>query len=490
MSVRADNVGSAGLSRARQMLPAAAGVLLLALAGGMAWRALRPRPVYTSQGYGGFIPPKASAAPAPRAVADPVGPAMAAYTAGRYAEAEALAQPLAARSASAAGPTERLDGLRAQWVLAFCAARRGDLPLARERFAALEREAGGRGGRYGSVGVWEYGGPSDGERTPNTDRFAGSRPTPDILAAEAAYQHAVLTAALGEKKAAEREFIAFLRRYPESPLVHAAVWRIGRLHGGDVPPAAERAWRQAMRIARARQKERERQNAMCGPECLVELLRRRTTNDQRRTTNDERSTGGSMGVWRVPATGGDGRVGVGGAVGGPSAERRTTNDERPTTDRRGGAGVWRVATTASDGGVGVASPGNRSKAQRLGPDARHPIPDTQSRTTHHAPLTTHQLTLEMGTDERGTSLAAMAEAARKRGFRARGLQLTEKGLPEQKLPLIAVLQPGHYVLVEAADGRSVRVWNPDALGPGRPGTKEYTLDDWRRFWSGIVLTVD
>jgi hypothetical protein len=113
------------------------------------------------------------------------------------------------------------------------------------------------------------------------------------LEAEAASQHAVLTAALppgppnfGGKEAAEREYCAFMRAYPESPLVHAAVKRIAPFHGGDVPPAAEAVWKQAVRIAADKRKARNWQNALCGPECLAELLRRLPEGTHRRGAED------------------------------------------------------------------------------------------------------------------------------------------------------------------------------------------------------------
>src|SRR5207248_8661380 len=117
-------------------------------------------------------------------------------------------------------------------------------------------------------------------------RSVGSTPNAQgpTLEEDAAYQHAVLTAAIEGPAKGEAEYCAFMRSYPESPLVHAAVKRIGRLHGGDIPPPAEAVWKQAMRVAQARQKERDRLAALCGPECLAELLRRRSGGE----TADER----------------------------------------------------------------------------------------------------------------------------------------------------------------------------------------------------------
>jgi TolA-binding protein len=136
------------------------------------------------------------------------------YDSGRFREAEAAAQPLIAQAAASADPAVRAQGARARRVQAFAAARRRDFPLARQRFALLWQEAA---------------------RLPDRGKQAASPgENPPTLEAEAAYQHAVLTAALGDTQAAEAEFKRFIRQYPESPLVHAAVQRIGKLHGGNV----------------------------------------------------------------------------------------------------------------------------------------------------------------------------------------------------------------------------------------------------------------
>ena len=67
----------------------------------------------------------------------------------------------------------------------------------------------------------------------------------------------------------------FMRSYARSALVHAAVKRIGRMHGGDVPKDAEGLWKQAMAVQKAADEADRRADALCGPECLAELMRRR-----------------------------------------------------------------------------------------------------------------------------------------------------------------------------------------------------------------------
>jgi len=101
----------------------------------------------------------------------------------------------------------------------------------------------------------------------------------------------------------------------------------------------------------------------------------------------------------------------------------------------------------------------------------------------------HALAREMGTDERGTSLLALWEAAKRRGLAAQGLALTQRGLQQQKLPLVALLSPAHFVLVEQVGPGGVRVWDPDAGGAGRAGRRQYAPAEWSRAWGGIALAL-
>jgi predicted double-glycine peptidase len=299
-------------------------------------------------------------------------------------EAEAAAGQFLQWAAASSDPAVKKQVVLVRRVLAFSAARRKDLRLARERFAVLRQEAS----------LLPDKGKPEAEPGEN----------PPTLEEEGAYQHAVLTAALGDRKAAEAEFQAFMRQYPESPLVHAAVRRIARFHGGNLPKDAEAAWQQAMQTAQARQKERQVQRSLCGPEVLAEVLRRRS------------------GVQAF----------------GPSGEPASLNPQ---------------------------------------------------------PSTLNQLVRELRTDERGTSLQALAEAARKRGLEANGLALTYRGLlrtlqaPSPPRFLVALIQPGHFVLVERADAEEVRVWDPSAGGAGRPGARCYPRHEWTQVWNGIALAL-
>lgn len=364
----------------RPFLIALASVLALTFAGGWwTWRAheghrrVHSPGVYTAEGYGGFVPATPPVAPAVRqgakavphrlaAASDPVQPAQDAYNAGRYGEAEVRAQRVVAGAAHSPSVSRHRQAAFARQVLAYSAARRRDLPLARVRFAALQTEASKL--------------PDRGQEP------APPGQTAPTLEAEAAFQHAVCTGALGDAAGAEGEYRAFMARFPDSPLVHAAIVRVARLHGGNVPKADEAVWRKAQQVAQRHQETRMREASLCGPECLAEMLRRR----------------------------------------GAAAD-------------------------------------------------------------------VHGLAREMGTSERGTTLSALAGAAQKRGWHAEGLALTPKGLAAQRLPVIALIEPGHYVLVEAVTPSQVTVWDPDARGVGKSDRQTVPAARWQRLWAGTALAL-
>ncbi len=356
----------------------------------------QPAPVYSAEGFGGYVAaaPQATPERTPQAVtgnplasrlpggdtakadAAAVSPRAAqdAYSAGRYRDAEALAARIVAAAAAkpsnpdaaAALPQRRWDAARARQIQAFAAARRHDLPLARARFALLKKEAAAL--------------PNKGRS--QTPTPVGEAPAPS-LEESAAYQHAVCTGALGDTAGAETEYVAFLKAYPDSPLIHAAVKRIARLHGGDVPKVAEAAWKRAMAVQQAHEQARQRDASLCAPECLAELLRRR----------------------------------------------------------------------------GAAA-------------------------------SVSLLAGEMKTSHEGTSLRALADVAGRHGLRARGLRLSHQGLLGQKLPAIALIVPGHFVLVERAHPLRVWVWDPDANGAGKPGPRQFSRREWANVWGGVALTLE
>lgn len=367
--------------RSRCVVPAAVmgSVALFGLGG---WLALRPHPAlhrapkgmtYTASGYGGFVPtPQRNALHPARTVlnhganalqsVDPVQSLREAYNAGHYQDVEAAASRLVATARASQSVPVHEQAAEARSLLAYSAARRHDLTLARARFGVARQEAALL--------------PDKGKQA----AMAG-QPKP-TLEEDAAFQHAVCTNALGDSKAAEAEYLAFMKHYPESPLVQASSKRIARMHGGDIPPAAVAAWRQAGQVAQARQKARDREASLCGPECLAELLRRQ-------------------------------------------------------------------GTAAS----------------------------------------VHALADEMHTGDKGTALLDLAAVAKRRGFSVRGLALTPKGLAAQRLPVIALVTPGHYVLVDVVSARNVTIWDPDAHGQGHGGTVSIPAAQWKRGWQGITLAI-
>ncbi|BDI28740.1 hypothetical protein CCAX7_007910 [Capsulimonas corticalis] len=325
--------------------------------------------VYTSHGYGGFVPkPVAASKPMPKAPQssmvklDPVQPLLEDYNAGRFASVETGAAQIVTHARNSPDVAAHEQSAQAYSLLAYAAARQHNLALARSRFETARLEAA----KLPDKGVQ----PTE-----------PGMPAP-TLEEDAAYEHAVCTGALGHAAAAESEYMAFMRRYPESPLVQVSIKRIARLHGGDVPGAAEAVWRQAGQIAMARQKARQREASLCGPECLAELLRRR---------------GGEADV--------------------------------------------------------------------------------------------HALATAMGVTDQGASMEALAEAAQKRGYNPSGLSLTVNGLLQQKFPLIALIAPGHYVIVDSATPALITVWDPDLHGIGHGGAHIYPISEWTHVWRGTALAL-
>lgn len=221
---------------------------------------------------------------------DAVEETLQVYNSGRYGEAEARASRLL--RVSGGGHSE--ERARARWVQAFSAARRGDLELARDRFSLLSEEAAGE--------RWTLERPagfSPAKTAGGSSESAGVEPAPPpvdssgqplaTLEEDAAYQHAVLTAALAlgqgagkahpgrarpSKESAEALFRSCIQAYPESPIAHSAIRRIGMLHGGEIPARAGKIWQEAMATASTRTEARGAAASDCGPEVLAEALRR------------------------------------------------------------------------------------------------------------------------------------------------------------------------------------------------------------------------
>src|SRR5581483_371839 len=323
-----------------------------------------PQGVYTARGFGGYLPVLERRTFVPKTEAEATLHRLTqAYEAGRYAEVETQALPFAEQARTSSDLMQRKQGLHAQLLAAYSAARRKDFSLAKERFAELREDAAAL-----------------------PDHGARPQPLGEVVPTfeeEAAFQQAVCMGALQGQEAAEAAYRRFLCNYPQSILIHAAVKRIARYHGGDVPQEAETLWTQAMQRQKRQQEAQEREAALCGPECLAELLRRQ---------------------------------------------------------------------------------GKRAQV--------------------------HALADAMGTSQEGTSLLALCEAAKQHGFAARGVELTQAGLTQQKLPVIALLASGHYVLVEQVRPEQVAVWDPDAQGAGKAGRRTYGLAEWERVWQGIALAVE
>ncbi len=338
---------------------------------------------YSTHGFGGYV---GHVKPLPPST-DPVVPIEAAYNAGHFSEAERLAAGVMAREHTT-DPARRREATRALWVAAYAAARRGNFGLARVRFSMLRdwaAELPDHGSLTPTPGKTQSVASTDGnvakptrDGTPMVPFTGEALPT---LEEEGAFQAAICTGALGDKPGAERELREFLCRYPQSILIHAAVKRIGRMHGGDVPKDAEKLWQAAKAIQAKHDQAVRREEAMCGPECLAELVRRK---------------------------------------GGQQAD-------------------------------------------------------------------VHALANAMATNAEGTTLASLAKVGAKQGISLRGAELTTEGLAEQKLPVVALIRPGHYVLVERVTGGKIGLWDPDAQGSGHSGRREIAVAEWEKTWTGMAL---
>lgn len=331
---------------------------------------------YSNQGFGGFVGATKPQAPS----SDPVLPIEAAYNAGHFSEAERLASGVMAARAQTADPALKKEAARALWVSAYAAARRGDFKLARLRFTTLRDRAAELPDRGRLL-------PEPGKSEVTTAAGKETRFTPftgevlPSLEEEGAFQAAICRLALKDARGAEQELDKFLCNYPQSILIHAAVKRIGRMHGGDVPKEAEKLWQTAKAIQAKHDRMVQREAAMCGPECLAELLRRKSGK----------------------------------------------------------------------------------------------------------PADMHALANAMRTSADGTTLANLAEVGAKQGIALKGAELSQEGLAEQKLPVVALIQPGHFVLVESVTPAKIGLWDPDAEGPGHSGRREVAIAEWEKTWSGLAL---
>lgn len=230
------------------------GAVVILLAGGLAaWVINHPGSLLYSQTETKSV---RSGKTSPGSIGDSLRSAVAAYSFGRYKEAEIAAARVIDLTKDSKDPQKREHVARAKYILVFSAARRNDFALARKRFDDLQKEASSLSDK----------GKLDAESDWSTN----------TLEEEGAYQRAVCASAMGDKKTAEAELIQFMRDYPESPLIYGAIQRIERMHNGSLPKEAKVAWMEASGTAVVRQRERDRARlielAMCTPECLAELL--------------------------------------------------------------------------------------------------------------------------------------------------------------------------------------------------------------------------
>ena len=103
----------------------------------------------------------------------------------------------------------------------------------------------------------------------------------------------------------------------------------------------------------------------------------------------------------------------------------------------------------------------------------------------------------MKTSHEGTSLEALAKAAQRRGIEAKGFAVTEAGLRKVPLPCVALLMPGHLVLLDELGAGGARVWDPSARRHRQAGPEAlhsagveapFPGESWCRY--GDVRTVE
>ena len=238
--------------------------------------------MYVASGYGGYaaVPtaPKAKRhkASTPAAAHDPtptdfLTSANVDYNSGQYRQAEETARVVVEKTAHSRRLPDREVNTKARMVVAYSQARQKDLKSARQTFAVAAVTAAAL--------------PDHGE----PPAPIGQQPTG--LDEDALYQHAVCTAALGDKAGAEKEYRQFMRDHPDSPLLQAAIKRIAWMHDGNIPVEATSVWKQAMATALKHQQTKQREASLCGPQCLSELLRRRGETVDVHQLADEMKTG-------------------------------------------------------------------------------------------------------------------------------------------------------------------------------------------------------
>lgn len=155
----------------------------------------------------------------------------------------------AAREERSLRPERRAAASRARMTLAYASAKRGDWTTARsgfERAAVAARDVPGMDPGFGT------------------------------LADQARYQALVCLSHERPKAEAVAAFRRFIEERPESPLVHAAHRRLGKLRGGAPDPSDDAL----LQAAVTKQEARIRfETSVCGPKAVSEMLRRTGRKD-------------------------------------------------------------------------------------------------------------------------------------------------------------------------------------------------------------------
>ena len=87
------------------------------------------------------------------------------------------------------------------------------------------------------------------------------------------------------------------------------------------------------------------------------------------------------------------------------------------------------------------------------------------------------------TTSKGTSMKGLADAAHQLGFRARGMKLSLHDLVKLEPPIIAYVNPSHYLVIEQIFDEALRVVEID-----RPAYL-MSFSEFAEIWEGYVLTV-
>ena len=93
------------------------------------------------------------------------------------------------------------------------------------------------------------------------------------------------------------------------------------------------------------------------------------------------------------------------------------------------------------------------------------------------------------TDKRGTNALGLIEGLEKMGFNAKGVKGNMEALTEIPLPAIAhVMLPNqlqHYVVIYKVSEQKITIMDP-AFGK----TEEYSIDDFSKYWTGVLILLE